>query len=211
MKKYLLLFIAIAGVTLSANAQIDLNVKYRGEVNVGFATGGTLHMELEDFNTNVSRPFFETIHGVTITKYAFIGGGIGLQYYYGPIIKNFPDDKWKALTFPLFISAKGMYPVNDNFAPFISLNLGGSIVATSEFNKLKNVMTDEGIRVNNTKLKGGFYCDFGAGIQYKKFNIGIGLQHQVFALNMNTDLYSGTNIRGEMKFTSFYAKLGLTF
>ena len=144
-------------------------VKYRGEVNFGYATGGKLKDVVGVLDSDVSRPYIETIHGVSIADYIFVGGGFGVQYYYG---KQYEDgsDKWNNLTLPIFGNIKGMYPVTDHFKPYISVSLGGTVVATSDLNEKSYGYS--------TKLKGGFYYDLGIGFQYKKLNFGVGMQHQ---------------------------------
>ena len=82
-------------------------IRYRGEVNLGYAIADktpylfneallTAHYNGEEgrgygsssrdtLHTNLSRPLFETVHGVEIGKYLFVGAGIGLQYFNGKL------------------------------------------------------------------------------------------------------------------------------
>ena len=215
MKRLFLTMMAIVGISASAWAQtVDWNIGYRGEVNVGFATGGRFSFMDVDFKSDISRPFIETVHGVTVTKYAFVGVGAGLQYYYGRALKQMSDEKWNTLSIPIFVNMKGWYPVNDNVRPYISLSLGGSAIATSGLNENELDYDDDMTTASAIKLNGGFYCDFGVGVQLKKFNIGIGLQHQGLALKntmkiVDYGISSSETIHG--KHNSFYVKIGVCF
>lgn len=62
----------------------NVDIWYEGELNLGFATGGKLKWDDgEKDKTNYSRPFISTIHGARITKYGFVGVGVGVQYAFG--------------------------------------------------------------------------------------------------------------------------------
>lgn len=180
-------------------------VRYQGELNFGYATGGKLKWENGGkTKTDFSRPFIETVHGVRITDYAFAGVGFGIQYAYGDINKDSEDsDSWDALMIPIFLNLKGSYPVTKDFAPYISLSFGGSICATSSFDD-----SGEDYGYWETKLKGGYYGEYGVGFTYKKFNFGLGLQH--YALKL-CDTYEGTTEESKAKINSFYVKLGFKF
>ena len=199
MKRFLLLLVAVNLTALSAIAQRKTSiVHYQGDVNIGYAIGWKLNIDDEEtFKSDVSRPLFETTHGISITKYAFVGAGVGVQYYYGSIMKNFPDEKWKTVAIPIFANIKGMYPINESVKPFISLSLGGTAIARS------NLDID-----GYFKLRGGFYCDFGAGIYYKRLNIGLGLQHQEFAYD-EIDYFE--TFREHLGSNSIYLKIGINF
>lgn len=211
---------------------VDWSVRYRGEVNVGYAiTGankkwkedynyeGTSHYYDYDMKTVLSRPLFETVHGVEIGPYFFVGAGVGLQYFCGKMKdageEFFGDEsvtgstRWNALMLPIFADIKLMYPVNDKFTPFINLGLGGTIGLASSVNESNIDYT--------ARTKGGFYCDFGAGFRYKALNFSLGMMHQTFAVVYEG---SGWNEWGEpyewtdryfTKFASFYLKLGVNF
>lgn len=78
-------------------------VWYQGEVALGLAVGN-----------GMTGPVVETVHGIHITKYAFVGAGVGLHYpieYGDPLV-------------PLFANVKFYYPVNDKIAPFLSIDAG---------------------------------------------------------------------------------------
>lgn len=224
MKKLILAAVALSMLLVTnANAQIvrgsssvssvstqprnnkvqKTGVRYQGELNFGYATGGKMNYKYDDGSTgeekiNFSRPFIETIHGVRfLNDYLFIGAGFGAQYMYG---------KWNVLSIPIFANIKGYYPVSNNFAPYLSLSLGCSIFACSDWNK-SGYSSYYGSWED--QHKGGFYCDFGAGFNYKKFNFGFGLQHQGMKF---VELYQG-DVDEETKasITSFYVKVGFKF
>lgn len=130
----------------------SVSVWYEGEVNVGYGLNGKVDGE----DAKYGRPFVETVHGVRITKYAFVGAGVGFQYV--------TDDFWKAGMMPIFLNLKGYYPVSESFAPYVSVDLGYSAVLTSEADG----------------LKGGMYASYGLGLNYKRLNFGFGMQHQNF-------------------------------
>lgn len=78
-------------------------VWYQGEAALGLAIGN-----------GMTGPIVETVHGVHITKYAFVGVGLGLHY---------PIDYGDPLV-PLFADFKFYYPVNDKIAPFLNIDAG---------------------------------------------------------------------------------------
>lgn len=187
----------------------NINVWYQGEVNIGYAVSGKLVDSYDvPMKTNFSRPFIETTHGIRITKYAFVGAGLGLQYAYGKsstdadgFFGDYDDDefkspRWNTLLMPLFINLKGYYPVNDNLAPYISLSFGGAPVLTSNIGEITG---DEEFR-----LGGRAYCKFGAGINYKKWTFDLGIMHQGLAFS-----YDG--YKEPCRINSFYVNVGLVF
>lgn len=184
-----------------------VDIWYEGELNVGFATGGKLKWDDggDKEKTNYSRPFISTVHGVRITKYGFVGLGAGVQYAFGKMYKDDPEsDKWKTMMIPLFLNLKGYYPVSENFAPYISVSLGSSICATSS----RNDSGSEGSYYWESKLKGGFYGEYGVGFNYKRLNFGVGLQHQNMKFSYTED---GETYDEKAKINSFYVTVGLKF
>lgn len=224
----------------SAKKTVNWTPKYKGEVNIGYAiTGDRFLWDSEysdsdgDFGhetggymrTVLSRPLIETVHGVEFGPYFFIGAGIGVQYYYGKL-KEFqhladeaadvnesgkPSDSWNAIMLPIFANIKFMYPVNNKFTPFVNLGLGGTVGCYSSIN-YKYVEHDfEEV----SRARGGFYCDFGAGIRYKSLNFSLGLQHQVFGIGFketySDDEYYCEEAKLSTKTNAFYVKIGLNF
>ena len=229
---------------------IDWSVRYRGEVNIGYAIAGAksdwdYDYEYSDSNgdtesesgtmqkgvkTVLSRPLFETVHGIEIGPYFFVGAGVGLQYFCGKmkdVGPYFGDDsvngntRWNAVMLPIFADLKLMYPVNDDFTPFVNLGLGGVVGCHSSINE-SDGGTSSGVSYEDKmRVKGGFYCDFGAGFRYRALNFSLGMMHQTFgvAYKFSAEGYvSGygnasleENYRYYTKFTSFYLKLGVNF
>lgn len=197
MKKLFLLALLVCGVSATSFAQlvesttiVDERVyqrnkteypRYEGEVNVGYAIGGSLDFDYEgmsfDNDYKAGSPFFETIHGARINKYFFVGGGVGVRYM------SDPEVAW----LPIFANAKGYYPVSKDFAPYLSLSLGTAPGLNYDF--------------------WSFYCNFGLGFNYKKFNFGLGIMHQSW--KESDVVYYGDSVK--FKPTSFYLKVGLKF
>lgn len=208
MKKILLTFVAaICAVSISFAASPV--IKYAGEVNVGYAAGGKMRYENTATKSSLHRPFVETIHGVTITKYAFVGAGVGLQGYFGAVDTDIPEEKWDTLTLPLFVNLKGMYPLK-GVTPYISASFGGSVIPYSG----QNVnATSEGIGGIKIRRTGGFYCDCGAGVKLlnDKINVGIGMQHQQMGTKLVVTNGSSSETERSDDYThgtSFYVKVG---
>ena len=169
------------------------DTRYQGELNFGYGLGGKAKdSDGDKEDANFSRAFIETIHGMRINKYAFAGVGFGFQYAYDKEnIAGFDDDGVGSI--PLFLDLKGYYPVTDDFAPYVAIDLGyGLPVVGSE--------GDYG-----TKLTGGFYASYGIGLNYKKLNFGLGWQRQ--GLNYE---YEGEKGDG-FSINSFFVKVGIKF
>lgn len=145
----------------------DLSIWYQGEVNIGYGMAGSVSYKGDSADAEYSRIFVETIHGARITQYAFVGLGVGFQYAWD----------YEEEVIPIFVDLKGYYPVNDNFAPYVAFDLG------------------YGATISN--FDGGFYGSFGAGLNYKKLNFGLGYQMQ--------------GIGGGLKLGSFFLKVGMKF
>jgi len=165
-----------------------VDIWYEGELNIGYGMGGTLKEDGDSEDAKFARPFIETVHGVRITRYAFAGLGVGFQYAY--------DEEWKVGMMPVFLDLKGFYPVTDDFAPYVAFDLGFSsgIVGT------KDLWDEEGL-----DLKGGFYASYGIGLNYKRLNFGLGLQHQGMKFAYDGETGDGFSVN------SFFVKVGLKF
>lgn len=163
----------------------SVDIWYEGELNLGYGTAGTVKGDEGD--AKFARPFIETVHGVRITKYGFVGAGVGFQYV--------TDKEWEIGMMPVFLNLKGFYPVTENFAPYVSFDLGYGIglLGTKDF------ADEEGL-----DLKGGFYGSYGIGLNYKRLNFGFGWQHQ----GMKFD-YDGE--ADKFSVNSFFVKIGLKF
>lgn len=179
---------------------------YQGEVSIGFATGSKLSYTDSDGDsgietTDFSRPLIETVHGVRITKYGFIGLGMGFQYAYGNQANEFVDNKWNTLLMPFFVNIKGYYPLSGGWSPYITLSVGGSSVLTSAWNRTSG--DDE------YRLKGGLYSKLGIGVNYKRCFLDFGLMHQTFRYEELDGGY--LDYWSKEKFNSFYFNIGYKF
>lgn len=178
-----------------------------GRAQCRICTGGKLTWEDggDTEKTNYSRPFISTVHGVRITQYGFVGLGVGVQYAYGKMDPEYDDTpNWETLMIPVFLNLKGYYPVTEEFAPYISVSLGSSICATSSYG-------DSGSDYDvswKTRLKGGFYGEYGIGFNYRQFNFGFGLQHQSMKFS---ETYDGSTDDEKASINSFFVKVGLKF
>ena len=185
----------------------SVDIWYQGELNVGFATGGKLTWKDggDSEKTNYSRPFISTIHGARITQYGFVGLGVGVQYAYGKMDPEYDDtSNWETLMIPVFLNLKGYYPVTEELAPYISISLGSGICATSSYGGSGSGYGSSW----KTKLKGGFYGEYGIGLNYRQFNFGLGLQHQSMKFS---ETYDGRTDDEKASVNSFFVKVGLKF
>ena len=226
---------AIADKTPYLFNEALLTAHYNGEEGRGYGSSSrdTLH-------TNLSRPLFETVHGVEIGKYLFVGAGIGLQYFngklqdlsgYAPQFEYANKYKWNTLLLPIFANIKLMYPINDKFTPFLNLSIGGTVACSSTLNYHKYQILDSYFSSGKeiveqdyditSKMHGGFYCDFGGGLRYKRLNISVGLLYQTMSLKNDVlvqdyeyqNVYMSEKIDRVLvaKFSSFYMKVGVNF
>lgn len=188
----------------------DVSIWYQGELSFGFATGSNLTYKSEGVSskqkTDLSRPFIETVHGVRITQYAFVGLGLGVQYAYGKMNPDYNEsENWGALLMPIFVNLKGYYPVSDNFAPYVTVSLGGTASLTSNID-------DSGYEYYygnwEEKLTGGFYSKVGLGLSYRKFMFDFGLMHQNMGFKYTID---GTSEKEKASTNAFYVNLGFKF
>lgn len=146
--------------------------RYYNEWRLGY---GTTHKE-NGVDYYIGRAIIGTIHGAKFNEYLQVGvsiDGVMFTHYY----KN------KSMRWALngYVDMRGFYPVNNKFKVFLDLGLG--VIATL------NASSSVPYGKNST----GFLCQFGPGLQYKKFTLTTGLQHC-----------------GE-KANTFYSTLGFTF
>ena len=190
----------------------DKLVWYQGELNFGFATGGKMKFDNGYKEpTNYSRAYIETIHGVRITQYAFAGLGLGVQYAFGKLSKEYPD-RWNTIMMPIFFNMKGMYPVTENFAPYVSISLGGTVSPFSGyFNDTYYGDRYDDYDVAKEKLRGKFYGEYAVGLQYKKFNFSFGLQQQYMAWHWIEDGVDYGDDGERWNINSFFVKIGVKF
>ena len=63
------------------------------------------------------------------------------------------------------------------------------------------------------RMKGGFFCDWGVGVEYKRWSLSMGLQHQKMAHSSTGFDSDGDNWDEKLKAysNSFYVKVGVNF
>lgn len=207
MKKFA--FITLVGLLCAWNADAQIitgsttytsteftssikNTRYQGELNFGYGLGGKAKDEDGDKDdAYYSRAFIETIHGMRINQYAFVGLGAGFQYAYDKKnIVGYDEDGVGVV--PIFLDLKGYYPVTDDFAPYISVDLGYGLP----------VLNSKG---DYSELKGGFYASYGIGLNWRKLNFGLGWQHQSFKYDYEGETGDSFGIN------SFFVKVGFRF
>lgn len=122
-------------------------VWYQGEIDLGLGIG-----------EEMTGPIIETIHGISITNYVFLGIGMGLHYpieYGDPFV-------------PLFADIKLYYPVNDRIAPFLNVDTGlevcdgGMYFSAGAGLKYKRWQFSAGVRCNEADSFSGYYYEYGS-------------------------------------------------
>lgn len=216
MKKLIIALAATVALAIPAMAAMPSNgygkelndrnketstIKPQIEINVGYITGGKINTKAGGaLETNLSRPYVDAIVSARLNEYLSLGVGVGLQYAYGESrLMNLAtmdfSETWGALCIPIYGNVKAHYPVTDLIAPYISLSMGGNVVATSNFS-----------RDGYGKVKGGLMMKFGAGVAVSRFHVGLGLATQniewVSPLNV-TNFKGGNN--------AFYIEAGVMF
>lgn len=129
----------------SRNKTNTYNSHYEGDVAVGYALGLNRIGEWDYIAV-------ETVHGIRILPYLFVGGGLGLHLYY-------IDDR--ALIMPIYTNIKGYYPLSDKLSLSMSVDLGAAI----------GIYDIRGCH---------FYTSFGPGIQFgrnKSFDLSLRYQY----------------------------------
>jgi len=183
MKKFLLTAAAILFAIVSVNAQFTNAAKksnsaagagftYRGEVNIGMSIGGSKYDGNKVKGTMIG-PYVTGTYGIKFNDYLFAGVGAGLKYMH-----QGKDEDGAKLTInnfmlPLFLEVKGFYPISDEIAPFLVLDLGYSIHLGGKYKMEYNGWTS-----SEQNTKGGFMFKIGAGLAYKQFTFGIGYDRQ---------------------------------
>lgn len=143
--------------------------KYVGEIHAGYKTT----TEVSGYDTYSGMVELGTLQGVSLNQYLDLAVGVDafmMTHYYSG----------KGLRFGMnaYFDMRPAYPINDRFKVFLDLGLGGYF----------------GIK-SDPDMGNGFFCQFGPGFRYRKFNLSLGLQN------------FGTG-KGA---TGFFAKIGLYF
>lgn len=147
----------------------EISPKYVGEMHVGYKT--TTHASGMDLYTGMVE--LGTLQGVSLNKYLDIMAGVDafmMTHYY--------KDQGLRFGMNVYVDVRPAYPITDKFKVFVDLGLGGGFNIKSK-----------------PKLGSGFYCQFGPGLRFRKFNLSLGLQ------SMGTGKGS----------TGFFTKVGIYF
>ncbi len=147
--------------------------RYQGELNVGYETPDAA--------------LLETIHGVRINKYLFVGAGLALHYVNSVYVENddFYMDVSEEKRIPLFFNAKAFLPVGKKTDTYFNLSLGGDI---------------------GVDYGSGVYCDLGLGLKHRKFNLGLGWMLHGINEEVYDYYYEGME---SFNYNAFYLKIGL--
>ncbi|MCH5181178.1 MAG: hypothetical protein J1F06_00965 [Prevotellaceae bacterium] len=200
------------------SSESEIGKLYSGDLNIGFGFGTKFKFDGNTYNVNTNSVFLETIHGVRLTKYAFVGLGFGAHWYYKDSQDfeyeyQYPEsdetrtfdcslDMQHMVAFPLFVNLKGFYPINDDLKAYVGTSLGYSFtteVGNSAYNYWSGYYHPE--------YQHGFYGTFDFGIQWKKLHVGFGLTHQT--LNVKEYSTGGDYFDGkDIKFNNFALKFG---
>lgn len=147
----------------------EMSPKYLGEIHAGYKTT----TKVEGYDMYSAMAELGTLQGVSLNQYLDIALGIDalmLTHYYEGCGLRFAMNT--------YLDLRPKYSFTDSFKVFLDLGLGG-------YFKIKS----------KPDMKSGFFCQFGPGIGYKKFNLSLGLQS------------FGTG-KGSV---GFYSKVGLYF
>ncbi|MDE6367389.1 MAG: hypothetical protein K2L33_07370 [Muribaculaceae bacterium] len=147
----------------------EISPKYVGEIHAGYKT--TVIVSGNDNYSGMAE--LGTMHGVSINQYLDLSLGVDafmMTHYFSGHDLRFGMD--------VYFDMRPAYPVTDKFKVFLDLGLGGYFGVHS--------WPDMGH---------GFYCQFGPGLRYRKFNLSFGMQS--FGTGQGS--------------TGFYTKLGLYF
>lgn len=170
----------------------NINYWYQGEVNLGFAKDGKYKLkeyidndctDSESGNAESERIFIETVHGVRITQYAFVGLGVGFNYG-----DDLLDADCNYYIIPVFLNLKGYYPITSEVEVFASVDLGYNFIAL----------------VDDDESCNGFYATYGAGLKHRGITLSIGCQNPHIAAK-DGEYKITTSI------SSFFFKIGYTF
>lgn len=225
MKKFLLTVVAVLFAAVSVNAQFSNGSKsksssgggdmgWRGEVNVGLSMG-KIKMKSDKSKNSFLAPAISATYGMKFNDYLFAGAGAGFKY----IMKNKLAEgcDFKATMLPIFAEIKAFYPVNDEIAPFVMLDLGYSICLGS---KVDIKGGDDGYdpygwddddpwgykatrKETDAKVSGGLMFRVGAGVVYNRFTLGLG--YEIQQLNSDTDGFK------DVAHNAFFFSLGYVF
>ncbi len=158
MKKFFLLAALVAFTATAANAQWSWNLRYQGDVELGYSIGvGNTELLGYTIDTKIDRINIHTTHGVRFNEYLFAGLGTGIDIYQGG-----------DFGLPVYLALKGYWPVTQKVSPYLGLDLGGSI-GLSEY-MYNGLLCVPHIGVAFNVGQGGNAITFGFGFTVQKWN-----------------------------------------
>ena len=154
--------------------------RYQGEI--AFAYGLPLSEGTADLFPRIA---FETVHGVRICPYAFVGAGFGINYFYQEL---YASDGWRiyelnsgGTILPIFVNAKAYLPTGRKSALYLSWDLGAAMGIGGYFSSGTEFYTSIGPGISfgrqNKGVRGDFSIRFqhiGTGLNALLFRIGLG-------------------------------------
>lgn len=140
---------------------------YQGDIAVAYALGVGLF--------SPDRIVVETVHGVRLSPYAFIGAGAGFNYFYNGLDNDYSG---VGILAP-YANAKGYLPVSQNTSLYLSFDLGASVGVLNAAGADLYTAVGPGVRFGSTRNRMSF--DLGIKYQYMgpltsgvMFRIGFG-------------------------------------
>ena len=154
--------------------------RYQGEI--AFAYGLPVSEGTADL---FPRIVFETVHGVRICPYAFVGAGLGVNYFYKDLYAtdgwNFYDLGSGGTILPIFVNTKAYLPTGRKSALYLSWDLGAAMGIGGYFSSGTEFYTSIGPGISfgrqNKGVRGDFSIRFqhiGTGLNALLFRIGLG-------------------------------------
>lgn len=135
----------------------EISPKHYQEWRLGYGTS----TENNGMKGYLGRVILGTIQGVNFNEYLQAGIGIdGIMYTH-----YYPNHniRW---ALDVYADVRGFYPIYNDLKVYLDLGLG---VFFSTLNAKKGLVYG--------KNKTSFFCQFGPGIQYKKWTLSLGLNH----------------------------------
>lgn len=223
MKKLLLTVTAILFAVISVNAQFSNSgntsksktqsqtgeIVGRGEINAGVAIG-KISQNGDKSEKSLYAPIVSLNYGAKFNDYFYLGAGAGFKYLTGKLTDNeYATLSLSASMIPVFAALRAFYPVSDDVAPFVMLDLGYSFCLSSKAKLTYNGYDPDpyysrgSSQSLNAKLKGGLLLKVGAGIAFNKFTIGLGYEMQKIG--------SEYDELKDMSHNGFFINLGFVF
>ncbi len=165
MKRIVFLFLVGWFALSGREAAAQVKSVYQGELDFGYAVG------VGKCGPIASRMNFHTVHGVKIGKYCSVGLGVGFDLYH---------DLNNDMILPVYLNAKGYYPVSEKFVPYFSLDMGAGVGVTEGVSGQSGIyaMPAVGIRTGRVKVQFGYSVqqlsrDVAVNLNALQFKVGL--------------------------------------